>query len=93
MKTKTIYHLDYDCNIVRVEVITKDKSNKKRPVIMNIERLFGKVNVINTKEDDAFEKLENRIREKRLRCRKNLDEILKNSEVLWQASFCKGKKV
>lgn len=91
MKTKTIYHLDHECNIVRIEVITKKK--KKRPMVVNIERLIGKVNVINTKEDDAFEKLENRIREKRLRCRKNLDEILKNSEVLWQASFCKGKKV
>lgn len=91
MKTKTIYHLDHDCNILRIEVITKE--NKKRPITMNIERLFESVNIIHPQEDDIIERLENRIKEKRLRCRKNLDEILKNHEVLWQASFCKGKKV
>ena len=32
MKTKTIYHLDYDCNIVSIEVVTKVKKNKKRSI-------------------------------------------------------------
>lgn len=39
MKTKTIYHLDQDCNVVRIEVITKQPKKKKRPMIMNIERM------------------------------------------------------
>lgn len=30
MKTKTIYHLDQDCNIVKIEVITKNKKKWKK---------------------------------------------------------------
>ena len=41
MKTKTIYHLNYDCDkIVKIEVRQKSKKKKKRPVV-NIERLVG----------------------------------------------------
>ncbi len=29
MKTKTIYHLDQDCNIMKIEVVTKMKKAKK----------------------------------------------------------------
>ncbi len=33
MKTKTIYHLNYDCDkVVRIEVIQKSRKKKKRPV-------------------------------------------------------------
>lgn len=48
MKTKTIYHLDHDCNVVRVEVIEKKKKkkkNKKRSITMNIERLIENVHL------------------------------------------------
>ena len=31
MKTKTIYHLDQDCNIVKIEVIKKDRKKKPSP--------------------------------------------------------------
>ena len=41
MKTKTIYHLNHDCDkIVKIEVRQKSKKKKKRPVV-NIERLVG----------------------------------------------------
>jgi len=50
MKTKTIYHLDQDCNIVKIEVIEKQKKNKKRPIVINLERLTDKVQVINKGE-------------------------------------------
>ena len=40
MKTKTIYHLNHDCDkIVKIEVRQKSKNKKKRPVVVNIERL------------------------------------------------------
>ena len=46
MKTKTIYHLDQDCNIVKIEVRQKSKKKKKRSVVVNLERLVGNLNVV-----------------------------------------------
>lgn len=44
MKTKTIYHLNHDCDkIVRIEVIEKTK--KKRPIVINLERIVNNVEV------------------------------------------------
>lgn len=34
MKTKTIYHLDQECNIVKIEVIAKCTKKSKRPLII-----------------------------------------------------------
>ncbi|MGV0919761.1 hypothetical protein ACTS94_05140 [Empedobacter falsenii] len=45
MKTKTIYHLNYDCDkVVRIEVIQKSKKKKKRPIVLNLERVIGNYN-------------------------------------------------
>ena len=47
MKTKTIYHLNHDCDkIVKIEVRQKIKKKKKRPVVVNLERLVGNLNVV-----------------------------------------------
>lgn len=44
MKTKTIYHLNHDCDkIVKIEIRQKTKKKKKRPVVVNIERLVDKL--------------------------------------------------
>lgn len=40
MKTKTIYHLDQDCNVVRIEVVEKRKKSKNRPIVINLERVM-----------------------------------------------------
>lgn len=44
MKTKTIYHLNHDCDkIVKIEVRQKSNKKKKRPVVVNLERLVGEL--------------------------------------------------
>ena len=44
MKTKTIYHLNHDCDkIVKIEIRQKTKKKKKRPVVVNLERLVDKL--------------------------------------------------
>ena len=46
MKTKTIYHLNHDCDkIVRIEVIEKTKKKKKRPIVINLERIVNNIEV------------------------------------------------
>lgn len=46
MKTKTIYHLNYDCDkIVRIEVTEKTKKKKKRPIVINLERIVNNIEV------------------------------------------------
>lgn len=74
MKTKTIYHLDHDCNIVGIEV--RKKSKKKRPIIMNIERLFESIKIdTSLSHHESHKNLEDQVKASEICACKVLEDI------------------
>ena len=54
MKTKTIYHLDHDCNIIRIEVIMKKEKSSYRSLTQEqIETIIKESRSVVTLQDET----------------------------------------